>query len=87
MDQLLQLLGAALILIAFTAAQLDKLKPQSKPYLVLNLLGAALLTVLAFQGQQWGFFVMETVWTAVSAWGLLARLRATESPKPPAPSP
>lgn len=87
MDQVLQLLGAGLILIAFAAAQLNRMRPQSYPYLILNLVGAALLTVLAFQGAQWGFFIMETVWTAVSAYGLLARLRSTESPKPPAPSP
>lgn len=87
MDQVLQLIGAALILIAFAAAQARRMSPQSYPYLVLNLLGAALLTVLAFLGEQWGFFLMETVWTAVSAYGLLTRLRSTEFPKPPAQSP
>ena len=68
-DQLLQLIGAALILIAFTANQLNRVSPQSYPYLVLNLAGAVLLCVLAFQGAQWGFFLMELVWTAVSAYG------------------
>jgi len=75
-EQALQLAGAALILIAFTAAQLKHMSPQSLPYLVLNLTGGALLCVLAFLGNQWGFFLMEIVWTAVSAYGLLGRLRA-----------
>ncbi len=77
MDQLLQLLGAAMILIAFTAAQANRLNLQSYPYLVLNLLGAGLLTVLAYLGSQWGFFMLETVWAIVSAWGLLTRVRGS----------
>jgi hypothetical protein len=71
MDQLVQIVGALLILVAFAAAQLGRLDPHSRPYLVLNLLGAAILTVLAWREGQWGFLLLESVWTAVSAWGLL----------------
>jgi hypothetical protein len=74
LEQLLQLLGAILVLAGFTLAQLRMLDPQSLPYLILNAVGAAILAVLAFSGEQWGFLLLEGVWTIVSVAGLVARL-------------
>ena len=73
MDQVLQLLGAVLILAAFVLAQLRRLDPQSYPYLLLNLVGSAILAALAFLEQQWGFLLLEAVWALVSLWGIVAR--------------
>jgi len=78
MDQVVQVAGALLILAAFTAAQFDWMGTHSRLYLVLNLVGAAILTVLAWQEDQWGFLLLEGVWTLVSAWGLLQVLRGGE---------
>ena len=75
MDQVLQVVGALLILAAFVLAQVRRLDPHAYPYLVLNLLGSALLAVLAYVDQQWGFLLLEGVWAVVSAWGLVARVR------------
>ena len=75
MDQVVQVAGALLILAAYTAAQLDYLDQHSRRYLVLNLVGAAILSVLAFTEEQWGFLLLESVWTLVSAWGLIQVLR------------
>jgi hypothetical protein len=72
--QLLQLVGALLVLAGFTLAQLRMLDPQSLPYLVLNAVGAGILAVLALDGEQWGFLLLEGVWTIVSVAGLVARL-------------
>ena len=73
--QLLQLAGAILVLAGFTLAQVRVLDPQSLAYLVLNAVGAGILAVLAFEEQQWGFLLLEGVWTVVSLAGLVARLR------------
>lgn len=75
MDQAIQVVGAMLILVAFTAVQLERMRPDSRLYLGLNLVGSAVLTVLAFLGSQWGFVLLESVWAVVSAWGLVAALR------------
>ena len=37
--------------------------------------GAAILAVLAFQSQRWGFVLLEGVWALVSLWGIAALLR------------
>jgi hypothetical protein len=75
-DQLIQIVGALLILVAFGAVQFDRMRPESGTYLTLNLIGSAILAVIAVVASQWGFVLLETVWAAVSAWGLLA-LRAS----------
>jgi hypothetical protein len=79
MDQVIQIVGALLILVAYAAAQMNAMDQHSRVYLVLNLTGAVILAVLAWFEQLWGFLMLETVWAAVSFWGL-ARLLAGRSP-------
>lgn len=71
MDQVVQIAGALLILTAFAAVQFDRMRPDSRLYLTLNLAGSAILAVLAVVAEQWGFVLLEGVWAVVSAWGLL----------------
>ena len=71
MDQLVQVAGALLILVAFAAAQFGKLDVESKPYLWLNLVGSVILAVLAWHEEQWGFLLLEGVWAIVSAYSLV----------------
>jgi hypothetical protein len=73
-DQVVQIVGALLILAAFAAVQFERMRPDSRLYLALNLLGSAILAVLAVSAQQWGFVLLEGVWAIVSAWGLLGAL-------------
>jgi hypothetical protein len=77
-DQLVQIVGALLILVAYAAAQVGAMDQRSRVYLVLNLIGSVVLAVLAWEGRQWGFLLLETVWAVVSLWGLV-RLK---SPRP-----
>ena len=70
MDQLIQIVGALLILAAFAAVQFERMRPDSRLYLALNLVGSVILAVLAGAESQWGFLLLEGVWAIVSAWGL-----------------
>jgi hypothetical protein len=69
-DQAIQIVGALLILTAFAAVQLERMRPDSRLYLTLNLAGSLILAVLALLGSQWGFVLLEGVWAVFSAWGL-----------------
>jgi hypothetical protein len=78
MDQVIQVVGALLILAAFAATQFDVMSPHSRLYLLLNVVGSAVLTVLALSEEQWGFLLLEAVWALVSMWGLVQVLRGRQ---------
>ena len=80
MTEVMQVVGAVFILIAFAAIQKGTLEPHARSYLVLNLVGGLILGWVAVVEKDWGFLLLETVWSIVSAWGLLQVLRG----RPPA---
>jgi hypothetical protein len=80
MDQVIQIGGALLILSGFVLAQLRVWSTDAWGYLWVNLLGAAVLAWVAFVDGQWGFFLLEGVWTLVTAWSIIAKLRGTAPP-------
>lgn len=78
MDQIVQIIGALLVLAGFVLAQVRILDQRSYLYLLLNLVGSALLTALAWDERQWGFLLLEAVWAFVSLLGLVTRLRGKQ---------
>jgi len=70
-DQVIQIIGALLILGAFAANQLGRMATDSRVYLALNLVGSVILCLLAITSGQLGFVLLEGVWAIVSGWGLL----------------
>jgi hypothetical protein len=77
MSEILQMLGACMILGAFALLQFHKASQHSYSYLFLNLIGSALLAVLVFTSHQWGFLLLEGAWAMVALWAIITRMRAT----------
>jgi hypothetical protein len=75
MDKVIQVIGALLVLAAFTSLQVGRMPADSRRYLLLNLIGSVVLSALALHDEQWGFLLLEGVWSFVSAWSLVRVLR------------
>jgi hypothetical protein len=80
MGQLVQVVGALFILVAYAAAQFGAMSQHSATYLLLNVVGSVILGVLALVGGLWGFLMLETFWAGVSLWGLIQALRGPTVP-------
>ncbi len=76
MLQVISVLGALAILLAFAANQFRLLGPADLSYAVLNFAGALVLGVIAVIEVQWGFILLEGVWALVSLWGIFTILRS-----------
>jgi predicted regulator of Ras-like GTPase activity (Roadblock/LC7/MglB family) len=64
--QIVSLIGAAMILAAFGAQQAGRLRPEERAYLLLNLVGSAILTYFAVQARNLGLIVLEGSWALIS---------------------
>jgi hypothetical protein len=75
MIQVISLIGALIILAAFGGGQFKLLNTSSLLYAVLNLVGSAILAVIAWIESQWGFVLLEGVWALISLWSTAQILR------------
>jgi hypothetical protein len=73
--QLISVIGALLILLAFAANQFGRLDTSNLSYQVANFVGSAILTFVAVIEVQLGFILLEGTWALVSLWGTIRVLR------------
>jgi hypothetical protein len=66
MEQAVSVIGALMILAAYTGNQLGWMDRTQRVYSLLNLVGSAILGVIALRTRQWGFVLLEGVWAVVS---------------------
>jgi hypothetical protein len=64
-------LGVSILLIGFVLNQRRLLSEHSRPFLAMNMVGAALCGWSAWLVHFMPFVVLEGVWVAVAGWGLL----------------
>ena len=71
LDQLVSLVGAALILGAYFALQRAWLPREGRAYNALNFVGSALLTYAAVRSWNIGFIILEGAWALLSLPGTI----------------
>lgn len=70
-ENIINTAGVSLILLAFLLLTLKKLKPESRSYHLLNLVGAGLACYGSYLIDAIPFVVLEGTWAAVAMYGLL----------------
>jgi hypothetical protein len=80
MYEIVQIAGSVVVLVAFILSQAGRLSPSGLKYLALNAAGSGVLAVVAVVGLEWGFLMLEAVWSLVSAVGVYRVLTGRRIP-------
>ena len=75
MTQVISIIGSIIILSAYGAGQAKLMSTSSLLYAVLNLIGSGILAVIAVIESQWGFLLVEGVWSLISLASVVNILR------------
>ncbi len=59
-------IGLFLLILAFTLVDIGQLKPESRLYNLLNLIGALSLVLYSWELKAYIFLILETFWAAIS---------------------
>jgi len=77
-------LGVALIILAYAAVQVRRMKSEQLSYSVMNLIGAALILVSLKYNFNLASVIIEVFWILISVWGIVLwfKNRSTDSETP-----
>ncbi|WUJ68469.1 hypothetical protein OG809_25570 [Kribbella soli] len=75
----LEIVGAVTVLLAFAAAQAGRLRQRTITYQLLNLIGSGVLATIAAIQLSWGFLLLEGSWAVISLIGLLTLKRRQQT--------
>jgi drug/metabolite transporter (DMT)-like permease len=70
-EQIISLVGAAMILFAYGGQQMQKMRSTDLAYILLNLTGSVILAIIAVRVRQTGLTVMEGAWALISGAALI----------------
>ncbi len=73
--QIISVLGALMILIAYGMIQHGLWRELDPRYLALNLVGSVVLGIVAVLERQAGFIVLEIAWTILATMGIIQAVR------------
>lgn len=82
LDQLISLVGAAMILAAYLALQRGWMQRESRTFNALNFVGSVLLTYVAVLDRRVGFIILEGAWALLSLPGTLRPARNRDGSAP-----
>lgn len=71
--QWISVAGAAMVLTAYGAHQMGRMSRDDLLYLLLNLVGAGILTVFAVRAREPGLAIMEGAWVLISLAAIAGR--------------
>jgi hypothetical protein len=69
--QVISIAGAVMVLIAYAAHQMERMRVETFAYQLLNLCGGAMLVAAAITTRQAGLILMEGAWVVISVYGLV----------------
>ncbi|MCB9800065.1 MAG: hypothetical protein H6757_04845 [Candidatus Omnitrophica bacterium] len=78
LDQVIGLVGAFLVLLAYFLLQTRRLSHSAYPYLFMNFFGGTCLLIASMHTGQAGLILLEGSWTVISLYALLKRMRGTD---------
>jgi hypothetical protein len=76
--QVVSIVGAVMILSAYAAAQMKRLRAETVAYQLLNFAGGTCLCIVAIAARQYGFIILEGTWAVLSGFGLWRVMRAKD---------